>query len=99
MSKTKVTCDDCQKEFIINELKTRWIQPDIQETYFVCKHCNKEYRVCLTDPEIRKLQEKVQDLNKPINKFKNSSERFIELQKLKNELKVKMEKLKESFKA
>lgn len=56
----KVICEDCEKSFELKQLKQKPFKGEIQETYYNCQHCNKKYRVCITNEAIRKLQKKIE---------------------------------------
>jgi hypothetical protein len=102
----KVTCDECQKEFTITELREKKHPKQVIETYFQCPHCQKKYVAFVTDPVIRKLQfdiRKLQD-NPPkvspgdvvasmyVEKLKKH---YAKVEKLEIEIKNKMNALKQ----
>lgn len=61
MSAIETTCDaGCNKPFTIFKTITLEIGSGIVETSFTCPHCHHKYVMFYTDPEIRKLQDKIQ---------------------------------------
>lgn len=61
---TEVSCDNCGEAFKIKKLKTTWIDDNVQRTYFICPHCNKEYTSYYTDKRIRKNIKEIEKLQK-----------------------------------
>ena len=60
----KITCAFCKKDFYTNEicLKTRMHTCGIEDTYYCCPRCGKEYLVCQTNSEIRELMSERESL-------------------------------------
>lgn len=50
-------CDKCGCEFT-PEIQTRELSDEVQESFFTCPKCRKEYRIGLSDKLIRKLAER-----------------------------------------
>lgn len=93
-----VTCDGCKREFLI-DLKIRTLDGDIEENYFVCPHCNKEYTSFKTNFITRRIQE---ELNEEIEKYKKvttkgnikaANKKWNKIQKLKKKHKIEMMKI------
>ena len=61
---SEVICDDCGKSFKIKKLKTKWIDDNVQRTYFICLYCKKEYTSFYKDKRIRKNIKKIDDLQR-----------------------------------
>lgn len=61
---TEVCCDTCEKTFKIKKLKTKWINDNVQKTYFICPFCKKEYTSFYTDKRIRKNIKEIEKLQK-----------------------------------
>lgn len=107
----RVLCDKCKEMFDVkNQTKSHGL--DIKETYFQCPHCKTKYFCFLTDSECRKLQREIRELMKsketPALKFANkqiSEVKYAEeinridqkIEKKQIELKLKMDKLKETL--
>ncbi|MCG8541229.1 MAG: hypothetical protein MJA82_15035 [Clostridia bacterium] len=93
----KVICEDCKESFELNQLKQKALKGEIRETYYSCQHCNKKYRVCITNEAIRKLQKKIEEKKliirvKSKKGIKNIKEVF-ELNRLIEKHKKEMNKL------
>lgn len=58
----KVNCDRCGKQFGIKKLKTKWIDENVQRTYFVCPYCKQEYTSFYADKRVRKNIKKIEKL-------------------------------------
>lgn len=56
-----VKCEKCSKWFKMtqNKLKVRKLKNGIEETYYKCPKCKVEYKVCITDEEIRDIQKQI----------------------------------------
>lgn len=68
----KVECNECGKLFtIVNEKRKH--PNDIEETFFSCSYCQKEYIVLVTDPELRKEQMAIKELHQEYLKRKNDA--------------------------
>lgn len=91
-----VTCDACKVAFD-PDIRTRREggEGEIEVTYFICPECNCEYEVCRTNPELRKLQQKVENMRVRIVKQRAAGtlrgRRLKEFQELTRTLKVKMD--------
>ncbi|NOJ72471.1 hypothetical protein [Paenibacillus alvei] len=65
MSGIAATCDaGCGEQFTIAEFKHMDMGNGIEKTYFTCPHCKKEYLVFYADDEVRKLQQKIRNIQK-----------------------------------
>lgn len=53
----KAKCDKCGCEFV-PEIQTRELSDEVQESFFICPKCRKEYRIGLSDKLIRRLAER-----------------------------------------
>lgn len=64
-------------------------------TYFNCTECGHEYEVCRTNPELRKMQQKIENLRARLRKQgahpRVQRVRIEELQKLTAEFKQKLD--------
>lgn len=91
-----ITCDACHVEFE-PAIRTRREGEEgrIEVTYFLCPECGHEYEVCRTNPELRKLQQKVEQERARIGKQRAAGtlkmKRLKAFQELTQELKVKMD--------
>lgn len=85
-------CDSCKAEVEPNVRVRR--EGGIETTFFCCPGCGQEYAICRTNPEIRKLQQKVEQLRARIAKQRRAGtlkpQRLEGFQELARELKVKM---------
>ncbi|MFL0197286.1 hypothetical protein ACJDU8_17225 [Clostridium sp. WILCCON 0269] len=61
---TEVCCDKCNKNFKIKKLKTKWIDDNVQRTYFTCPYCKKEYTSFYKDKRIIKNLKEIEELQK-----------------------------------
>ncbi|WP_123053139.1 hypothetical protein [Clostridium sp. JN-1] len=64
LKRSEIKCDFCGKTFKIKKLKTKWIDNNVQRTYFICPHCKKEYTSFYADRRIRKNIKKIDDLQR-----------------------------------
>lgn len=60
--KTKVVCDDCGQEFIINGLEEKYIGSMLTTKYFVCPKCGRKYVIGVFDNKRRRLEREYKDL-------------------------------------
>jgi ribosomal protein L31 len=60
----KVNCDRCGKQFEIKKLKTKWIDENVQRTYFVCPYCKQDYTSFYADKRVRKNIKEIEKLQK-----------------------------------
>jgi hypothetical protein len=58
----KAICDSCKQNFELESLKERNLDGGIVEIYYNCPHCNKEYHVCVTSEQTRKVQKQMEEL-------------------------------------
>lgn len=91
----EVACDDCGHRFYPAKLKKRRVE-EIEITYFTCPSCSKEYRVCKTNSELRKMQQTIQNKLKRIEEIRAkqgiiSKQRLKEYQKLVAKFKRKFD--------
>lgn len=54
--KIKVVCDDCKQEFVINDLKEKYIGSMLTAKYFTCPKCSREYVIGVFDNKARRLE-------------------------------------------
>ena len=89
-----VTCDECGFIFFPKRMRFRR-EEEIEITYFTCPQCQHEYEVCRTNPELRKMQQKIENLRTRIRKPgahpRVQKARVGELQQLTAEFKRKMD--------
>lgn len=52
----------CGEEFRIETFEIEKLDKDIEKTYFICPHCNKEYISFYTDKHIRRKQELIRGM-------------------------------------
>ncbi|HHY28076.1 MAG TPA: hypothetical protein GX523_15275 [Desulfitobacterium dehalogenans] len=92
-------CDaGCKEQFEIVEFKTAKINEDIEKIYFNCTHCGHEYVSFYTDAEVRLLQEKIRKVqSKFANKQYNQKVLEKQEQKIRAQIKAKMDELKEKY--
>lgn len=64
LNNTEVSCDNCHKTFKIKKLKTKWINDNVQRTYFTCPYCKKEYTSFYKDNRIRKNIKEIEKLQR-----------------------------------
>ncbi len=91
-----IACDACKAEFKpVIRIRRESDEGKIEVTYFVCPECSQEYEVCRTNPELRKLQQKVEQERARIGKQRAAgtlkAERLKSFQELTRTLKVKMD--------
>lgn len=67
-----IYCDKCNGEFDI-VVKTKKLDVETEQTYFVCPHCNEVYVAFLLDDNIRKLQKEVKEKQLKMNKTRDIS--------------------------
>lgn len=81
----KMICDVCGGSISMTGdwLKTRWLRGGIFETYFVCEHCGKEYRVAVNNRKIRLLIKQItkkgismEDFNKLTVKIREETDKL-----------------------
>lgn len=72
---TKVTCDNCHKEFKIRQkiVKTEKLDNDVERTYFKCPHCKKEYTIAYADNEFRA---NIQEINNIFKKLQDNGKQL-----------------------
>lgn len=75
----KVQCDDCEKKFeVVNQVRKH--PNDIEEKYFQCTHCGREYTFLVTDPALRREQSQLKLLHDEYIRRKNAAQvRAVEL--------------------
>lgn len=94
-----VYCNKCKKDFEIN-IKTKKCLGGIEETYFKCPHCKERYTGFFTDKNIRIKQKRVRNESNKLSKCRDMGQRIVllkEIDKMKQDLKVDMDKLKEKM--
>ena len=94
-----IYCNKCKKDFEIN-IKTKKYPGGIEETYFKCPHCKERYTGFFTDKNIRIKQKKVRNISNELGKCRDMAQRIVllkEIDKMKQDLKVNMDNLKEKM--
>ncbi|MFJ5716545.1 hypothetical protein [Neobacillus sp. NPDC093127] len=106
---TRVTCDECEKEFTIHlrefEHPAHRFKGYVIETYFRCTNCGHKYISFVTDKQARKMQKEIKRFHEQIKKksytglseevYKKAiDDQYVVLEKMKSELKVRMDGLK-----
>lgn len=90
-------CDLCEAEFDL-QVQTRR-EGDIEVAFFCCPQCEREYAICRTNPELRKLQQKVEQHRARIGKQRAAgrlnAKYLARLEELTKELKAKMNQFNE----
>ncbi|WP_339273647.1 hypothetical protein MKY59_21080 [Paenibacillus sp. FSL W8-0426] len=80
----------CQQQFTVTGFEIEQMHDGIEKTYFDCPHCKHRYVAYYTDPEIRRLQANIRNLQDSIQASKGM--KLIEKNKLlMNELRKRME--------
>ncbi|MEY7998617.1 hypothetical protein AB8U03_00125 [Clostridium sp. Mt-5] len=64
MKNIEIRCDKCNKNFVIKKLKTKWIDENVQRTYFICPYCKLKYTSFYTDKRVRKNIKEIEQLQK-----------------------------------
>jgi Ribonuclease G/E len=86
-------CDSCKAEFEPNMRTSR--EGEVETTCFTCPSCQAEYIVYKTNPELRKMQQKIENMRNRITKQRNNGyvkpEKLKEYQSLTAEFKEKMD--------
>lgn len=83
----RVACNKgCGKEFKIKSLNSRRLKDDIDQVYFTCPHCKREYIAYY-------LSSKVKDLQAEQRKLKSGNKRA-EVEKMKLKIKAEMDKVR-----
>ena len=91
----EVACDKCDHKFLPDKLKKQR-SGEIEITYFECPVCNQGYEVCRTNPELRKMQQTIQNrkrtiLNQVASRGRTTPERVREYQALVTEFRKKFD--------
>ena len=83
----KVTCNNgCGKEFKIKSLNSRRLKGDIDQVYFTCPHCKREYIAYY-------LSSKVKDLQAEQRKLMAENNRA-EVESMKRKIKAEMDRVR-----
>lgn len=65
----RTVCDaGCQKAFTVQDFQHVLIENGIEKTFFACPHCLHEYVAYYSDSEVKKLQQKMRNIQQ---RFKN----------------------------
>ncbi|MBV4450261.1 hypothetical protein KM792_11450 [Clostridium tyrobutyricum] len=75
---TKIECDNCHEQFKITKLKTKWIDENVQRTYFVCPYCKQEYTSFYTDKRVRKNIKKIEKLQSEMEDITKQNKSIME---------------------
>ncbi|MBV4432407.1 hypothetical protein GTH52_07115 [Clostridium tyrobutyricum] len=73
-----LNCDTCGKQFKIKKLKTKWIDENVQRTYFVCPYCKQEYTSFYTDKRVRKNIKKIEKLQSEMESITKQNKSIME---------------------
>ncbi|MCY9704185.1 hypothetical protein M5X00_31200 [Paenibacillus alvei] len=97
MNGITATCDaGCGEQFIATDFKQADMGNGIEKIYLTCTHCGKEYVAFYSDDEVKKLQQKVRNIQR---QFANPSadHRAVERMEAKEQAKIKarMDELRE----
>jgi hypothetical protein len=57
-----IKCDACGLPFTSHEYKRK--EDGIETTFFLCPSCGTQVVICKTNPEIRKLQQRITNMRK-----------------------------------
>ncbi len=83
----RVACNKgCGKEFKIKALNSRRLKDDIDQLYFTCPHCKREYVTYYLNDKIREMQARQ-------GKLMAKSKRD-EVEKMKQEIKAEMDRVR-----
>ncbi|MEK4273115.1 hypothetical protein [Paenibacillus sp. FSL R7-0026] len=93
MSVSTICDEGCTQEFTVTSLEIEQMNDGVEKTYFDCPHCKKRYVAYYTDPEIRKLQDEINNLGYSKNVIDSTiAEIMIKRnKKLMKELRLKVE--------
>jgi len=90
---SEIKCDECGQGFPPKQIKRRK-EGEIETTYFTCSECGHEYPVCRTNPELRKLAQRIANKRKRIDKLRGTGpavrEHLREFWDLEKEYKIKL---------
>lgn len=101
MSSLAATCDaGCGEQFIASDFKQADMGNGIEKIYLTCTHCGKEYVAFYSDNEIKKLQQKIRNIQQrfanPRADHKNAARMEA---KTKAKIKARMDRLRERMEA
>ena len=83
----RITCNTgCAKEFKIKSLNSRRLKDDIDQVYFTCPHCKREYIAYY-------LSSKVKDLQAEQRKLMARNNRA-EVESMKRQIKAEMDRVR-----
>lgn len=80
-----LTCDKCNKDFILDMKTKTFPARGIEVLYFDCPHCKERNVAVVTDVLTRKQQERIRNLNKQVIKLKQDMQK--RMFELKEEIK------------
>ncbi|MEO2212105.1 hypothetical protein ABGV40_14780 [Paenibacillus amylolyticus] len=85
--------EGCNQEFTVSSLEIEKMNDGVEKTYFDCPHCKHRYVAYYTDPEIRKLQDDINNLgySKNVNDSTIADIMIKRNKKLMKELRLKVE--------
>lgn len=86
----EVKCDKCEQKFEV-KVKEKKLEGDVIWTYFKCPHCGNIFTVFYTNSLIRKLQREQRVLKSNKENEELFQSKRVEIKKLMDELKEKME--------
>lgn len=74
---SKVICDKCKAEFIIELMKVENIKGDIRRVYFVCPKCGEKYTCYYLTNRIENMQKNTKKLLEKFLKGKGGYEEYL----------------------
>lgn len=83
----RITCNTgCGKEFKIKSLNSRRLKDDIDQIYFTCPHCKREYIAYYLDGKVKDLQAEQRKLMARNNRA--------EVESMKRKIKAEMDRVR-----
>lgn len=62
MSLPTLCNEGCNQQFTVDGFEIEKLNDGVEKTYFECPHCKHRYVAYYTDPEIRKMQTNIRNL-------------------------------------
>ena len=83
----RVACNEgCAKEFKIKSLNSRRLKGDIDQVYFTCPHCKREYVAYYLNAKVKALQARQRKLM--------ARNKRAEVEQMKLEIKAEMDRVR-----
>ena len=83
----RITCNTgCGKEFKIKSLNSRRLKDDIDQMYFTCPHCKREYVAYYLSGKVKALQARQRKLK--------AGNKRAEVEQMKLEIKAEMDRVR-----